>query len=137
MESKAGVRFDKITLTELDFKLNKKFEPPKDGIPVDIAFRTRNSFSPDKKNLTIELSVVIFRQKKDRPFSMKVVVEGAFSGEDYKQLKKFSRVNAPAHLFPFVREIVGNATMRANLPPLLLPPVNLIAVLTAGKKGKE
>ncbi len=134
MESKANIRFDKFTLVELYFKLNKKFVPPKDGIPVDIAFRTRNSFSPDKKNLTVELSVVLFKQKKDSPVRMKVVVEGIFSGEDYKQLKKFSKINAPAHLFPFVREIIGNSTIRANLPPLLLPPINLAAILTAEKK---
>lgn len=137
MESKADIRFDKVTLVELNFKLNKKFVPPKDGIPVDIGFRAKNSFSPDKKKLTVELSVILFKQMKDSPIKMVVVVEGTFSGGDYEQLKKFSKVNAPAHLFPFVREIIGNATMRANLPPLLLPPINLAALLTAGKKGKE
>ena len=59
---------------------------------------------------------------------MKVTVEGIFAGKDYEQLKKFAKVHAIAHLFPFVREIIGNTTMKANMPPLLLPPINLSAI---------
>lgn len=133
MGTDIGINFIRIALTELNFKLNKNFKPPKDGIPVDISFKTRNSFSANKKNLTVELSVALFVEKKDRPFTMKITVEGTFSGKDYQQLEKFSKVHAPAHLFPFVREIIGNTTMKANIPPLLLPPINLSAVQTAEK----
>jgi len=131
-----GINFIEIVLTELSFKLNKDFKPPKDGLPVAIDVKTRRSFSPNKKNLSVELSVVLFPKEKNRPLSMKVTVEGLFTGKDYEQLKKFSKVNALAILFPFVREIIGNATMRANLPPLLLPPINFAAILTTSKKGK-
>lgn len=119
----------------MTFKLNKAFVIPKEGIPIEITFKTKNSFSPDKKNLAVLLSVSLFEKTRNRPFEMKVSVEGTFSGDDYKELQKFSRVHAPAHLFPFVREIIGNASMKANIPPLLLPPVNLLAI--AGKKKKN
>lgn len=137
MENKADIQFERVALVELDFKLNKKFVPPKDGIPVDISFRARKSFSTDKKHLSVELSVILFKQNKKSPIRMKAVVEGIFSGGDYERLKKFSKINAPALLFPFVREIISNATMRANLSPLLLPPINLAAKLTANKKNKK
>jgi preprotein translocase subunit SecB len=130
-----GIRFNSVALTELFFKLNKSFVPPKDGIPIAIAFKTKNSFSPDKKKLTVLLSVRLFEKTKNRPFDMKVSVEGIFSGKDYKELLKFSKILAPAHLFPFIREIIGNTTMKANIPPLLLPPVKLLAV--RGKKKKS
>ena len=133
MGTDTGIDFIKIALTTLDFKLNKKFKPPKDGIPVDISFKTKSSFSSDKKSLDVELSVALFSGKKDCPFSLKVTVEGTFSGKDYEQLKKFSKVHAPAHLFPFVREIIGNTTMKANIPPLLLPPFNLAAIQAVEK----
>ena len=67
---------------------------------------------------------------------MRVSVEGTFAGKSYEELEKFSKVHAPAHLFPFIREIIGNTTMKANIPPLLLPPFNLEAMLLA-EKGKE
>lgn len=131
-----GISFVKVTLTELSFKLNKKFRLPKKGIPVEIDVKTKNSFSPDKKTLVSTLSIKLFSTTKNRPFSMKVTVEGTFTGEDPEKLKRFSKVNAPAHLFPFVREIIGNTTMKANIPPLLLPPLN-ISVMDGGKKQKK
>lgn len=128
MGTDTGINFIDIALTELSFKLNKDFKPPKDGLPVNINVKAKNSLNPNKKNLTVELSVALFLKDKSRPFSMKVTVEGIFAGKDYEQLKKFAKVHAIAHLFPFVREIIGNTTMKANMPPLLLPPINLAAI---------
>ena len=127
-----GINFVGISLTELNFKLNKNFKPPKDGISVDIIFKTKNSFSQDKKTLNVTLTATLFERTKNKPFMMKVSVEGIFKAKDYKELLKFCKVHAPAHLFPFIREVVGNTTMKANIPPLLLPPLNLSA-LTAKK----
>jgi len=127
-----GINFVGISLTELNFKLNTNFKPPKDGISVDIIFKTKNSFSQDKKTLKVTLTATLFERTKNKPFMMKVSVEGIFKAKDYKELQKFSKVHAPAHLFPFIREVVGNTTMKANIPPLLLPPLNLSA-LTAKK----
>lgn len=134
MESNTGINFVKVTLIELNFKLNRDFKPPKDGIPVDISFKTKKSFSSDKKSLSVILSVTIFQKEKNNPFVMKVFVEGTFTGKSYEELEKFSKIHAPAHLFPFVREIIGNTTMKANIPPLLLPPLNISAMLSSKKK---
>jgi len=131
LETDTGINFISLALTELNFKLNQDFKPPKkDGIPVDINVKAKSSFSPNKKKLSVELSVALFMKDKSRPFSMKVTVEGVFAGKDYEQLKKFAKVHAIAHLFPFIREIIGNTTMKANMPPLLLPPINLSAIQT-------
>ena len=132
-----GINFVGISLTDLNFKLNKNFKPPKDGIPVDITFKTQNSFSQDKKTLNVTLTAILFERAKNQPFVMKVSIEGIFKAKDHKELQKFSKVHAPAHLFPFIREIIGNTTMKANIPPLLLPPVNLSATLTKDKLDKK
>jgi preprotein translocase subunit SecB len=68
---------------------------------------------------------------------MKVTVEGTFTGDAPEELKRFAKVNAPAHLFPFVREIIGNTTMKANIPPLLLPPFNISAMVALQKQKKN
>lgn len=128
-----GINFVKVTLTELNFKLNKGFKLPQKGIPVDISFKQKNSFSPDKKTLNVELSAILFQKAENQPFVMKVSVEGIFLGNDSESLQKFSKIHAPAHLLPFIREIIGNTTMKANIPPLLLPPFNLSAVLQREK----
>ncbi len=136
MGIKTGINFDRIALAELDFKLNKDIKLPKEGIPVDISFKQKNSFNSDKKILNVLLTVILFHETKNPPFVMRVSVEGTFSAHDTKELQKFSKVHAPAHLFPFIREIVGNTTMKANIPPLLLPPFNLSAILKEQKSSK-
>ena len=133
MENNTGINFISVALIELNFKLNRDFKPPKDGIPVDISFKTKKSYSPDKKTLHVILSATLFQKAKNKPFIMKVSVEGTFAGKTYEELDKFSEIYAPAHLFPFVREIIGNTTMKANMPPLLLPPFNLTAMLGVKK----
>ena len=44
-----GIQFNSVALTELHFKKNKSFVPPKDGIPIEIALRAKNSFSRFRK----------------------------------------------------------------------------------------
>lgn len=134
MEIDPKIQFIKVELTDLRFNLNKGFKPPKDGIEVKGDFKIKHSFSRDKGSLLTSLSAELFKNIKDAPFSLKAIVEGTFQGA-HEDLKKFSRVHAPAHLFPFLREIVSNITMRANIPPLILPPINLSAILS--KKVKE
>jgi len=134
--TEAGINFIKVSLTELDFKLNKQFKLPKDGIPVELGINLKSSFSKDKKTLTVILSALLFHKTKNPPFQMKASVEGIFTGNDYKELEQFSKINAPAHLFPFIREAIGNTTMRANIPPLLLPPFNVSAILDELKSKK-
>ncbi len=126
------IQYVKVDLTELSFKLNRGFKAPKDGIEVKGDFKTKHSFSQDKKTLHTSLFVELFRDARTAPFTLKATVEGTFKGE-YEDLKKFSEIHAPAHLFPFLREVIGNITMRANIPPLLLPPLNLTARLSRKK----
>jgi preprotein translocase subunit SecB len=132
-----GIHFVGLALTDLNFKVNKNFKLPKDGIPVEIDVRTKKSFASDRKTLDFTLSVILFQKTKNKPFAMRVSVAGTFKGDDPKELEKFSKIHAPAHLFPFVREIIGTTTMRANIPPLLLPPFNLAAMLSEKKRPAE
>lgn len=123
------IEFVRVALTELSFKLNREFRIQEGSIPVDIDFKYERSFNPDGKTLTVLLTVSLCQNEQNCPFTMSVSVEGTFTGESPEELERFSRVHAPAHLFPFVREIVGNTTMRAGISPLLLPPFNLAAML--------
>jgi preprotein translocase subunit SecB len=131
-----GINFIKVSLSEIDFKLNKQFKLPKDGIPVEMGLDIKHSFSKDGKTLTVILSIFLFHKTKNTPFKMAVSVEGIFTGEDPKALRDFSAIHAPAHLLPFAREVIGNTTLRANIPPLLLPPFN-VSTLVEELKSKK
>jgi preprotein translocase subunit SecB len=134
LKGETGINFITLALVEVTFKLNKNFKPPKGGIPVDIGVRTKHSFSHDKKTLNTSLSIALFADTKRPPFLMKVTIEGTFTAQDHQELKRFSKINAVAHLFPFVREIIANITTKAGVPPLLLPPINFSALLAEKRK---
>lgn len=134
MATDTGINFISVHLVDVNFKVNRKFKTPKDGIPVEIDFTVKHTFSKDKKILNTILSASLFQKMANRPFSMTVSVEGTFAGDAPDKLKSFSHVHAPAHLLPFVREIIGNATMKAGIPPLLLPPINMHEALSTKVK---
>ena len=41
-------------------------------------------------------------------------------------IENFSKVNAPAIIFPFVREHLASVSMKAGINPILLPAVNFV-----------
>jgi preprotein translocase subunit SecB len=49
-----------------------------------------------------------------------------FEENDDIQIEQFSNVNAPAIIFPFVREHLSSLSVKAGLSPILLAPVNFV-----------
>ncbi len=45
------------------------------------------------------------------------------------ELSAFINNHAPAHMFPYVREFVTSLSYRSGMPPIILPPVNMAALL--------
>ncbi|MEI7672134.1 MAG: protein-export chaperone SecB, partial [Deltaproteobacteria bacterium] len=93
----------------------------------------------DKKRLKIVLNVHIDLSGVDpSPMKIFITVAGHFSLHDEQNdgaLEEFAEIQAPTIMFPFVREIIANLTMRADFPPLLIPPVNMRMIL--GKKKES
>ena len=46
----------------------------------------------------------------------------------------FLKYNAPAIMFPFVREHVSSITTKAGIPTVLLPPMNIVAMINQSPK---
>jgi preprotein translocase subunit SecB len=67
-------------------------------------------------------------------------VEGLFSipegGHASVELGTFAETQATAILMPFVREALASATVKSRFGPLLLPPIN-VAALVAEMKGAK
>jgi preprotein translocase subunit SecB len=68
------------------------------------------------------------------PVFLKVVYVGVFTVNDEPNmdLEEFGKVNAPAILFPYVREEIHNRTMKGSLPRrFILQPLNSKAALNS------
>jgi len=64
------------------------------------------------------------------PFAIFIEGKGIFKFKKTPSeavLKKVSKINCPAIIFPYVRETIADITRRAGFPPLHLNPVNFVA----------
>ncbi|WP_337043657.1 protein-export chaperone SecB [Emticicia sp. 17c] len=49
-------------------------------------------------------------------------------------LESFAKINAPAIIFPFIREHIASLSSKARLPLLLLPPLNFVKIVEDSEK---
>jgi len=67
----------------------------------------------------------------DKPlFIVEITYGGRFriSNVPVAELEPFLAIEAPRLLFPFVRQIIAEAAMHGGLPPLLIAPVDFMAI---------
>ncbi|MFO7810858.1 MAG: protein-export chaperone SecB, partial [Candidatus Delongbacteria bacterium] len=96
-----------------------------------------NSISPDNKILESELTAEI--TEKNNNFKLTCSMVGVFSVEgdtSNMPLKEFAENNAAALIFPYLREHISGITGKAGLQPIILPPTNIIALVSKPKKAK-
>ncbi|MGI6334493.1 MAG: protein-export chaperone SecB [Saccharofermentanales bacterium] len=89
---------------------------------------------PENEIYKVQLSVSIkSSEEKPQPFDLNVTMIGRFSiqmdNEDEVLKQTLLRDNTVAIMFPFVRSIVASLTVAANIPPLLLPVINVSETL--------
>ncbi|MCB5271063.1 MAG: protein-export chaperone SecB [Candidatus Cloacimonetes bacterium] len=67
-------------------------------------------------------------------YNCEIVYIGVFEvvkGSANMPLGEFLGTNAPAHLLPYIRESLSSLSQKAGLPAILLPPINILALLSA------
>lgn len=141
-----GIEFQRLILEKVDFEVDPDFTFGGEPLAVAMDVNADAFFSEDKKSLRSVLTTnIALSGAEPSPMKIIIAVAGYFSLEDDHNtgvLEEFAEIQAPAMLFPFIREVVANLTMRTDFPPLLLPPANMWALLnkktakkTRGKKG--
>jgi len=95
----------------------------KDTINIEIT----NSGAPDDFQVTLHLNYIAgIGDAKEISADIKMV--GVFTLPENSVLphEQFINVNAPAILFPFVREHLASLSVKAGLNPIILQPVNFV-----------
>ncbi|NMH24051.1 protein-export chaperone SecB [Flavobacterium solisilvae] len=125
-----------ITLINSEFNrasnINFESEELKNHVDIDV----EDSIVDDKLIIALSLTVEgkIDKEVQYRFFNKFV---GLFEIGDTNDLPvdKFSKANGPAIIFPFIREHVATTSLKANISPILLPPINFIK-LSQEKKAE-
>jgi preprotein translocase subunit SecB len=127
-----GIDFEKIILEKVNLETNPNYQKTEKGIPVDISFKVNRELVKSLKLLKLSFEVSLFRETSNPPFHISVLATGYFTVKrvkDIKALEEFSQIQAPALLFPFIREVIADLTMRTGYPPLLIPPTNIALLI--------
>jgi|LGOV01.1.fsa_nt_gb preprotein translocase subunit SecB len=94
-------------------------------------------FYPEKDNFAlVTLKTTIFENAEENncPFTMMVVISGIFEFTNKESIRnELLEQNAIAILFPYVRAIVSTYIANANIPPLILPTVNVVKMMEDDK----
>lgn len=124
-----GIKIDRMILEAVNFQVNPSFVPQaSDGINVDMQVNVQKNLIKLERKLRLGLEIKLFEKYDNPPFRLTVLVAGYFSVDndaELENLEEFSNIQGPALIFPFVREIIANLSMRTGLQPLILPPTNI------------
>lgn len=102
------------------------------NINIDVQTSTENS------NILYVTVILDFdtsiESKKFISSTIKMLGVFEFGKELTIPLDIFANINAPAIIFPFIREHLSNVSMKAGIQPILLPPINFVALAKDKKK---
>lgn len=129
---KSSLIFQDYVVNHVAFELNKEFKEEAISINFNITKNiVFNAEKPDVAYVTIETAVFENAVENNYPFSLNVSIEGKFEvqGASEEEREYLVNNNAVAILFPYVRALISTYTANANVPPLILPPVNVLKVM--------
>jgi preprotein translocase subunit SecB len=97
---------------------------------IEIGLRTRaEQVAPDVYECVLTLTVTAKANDKT-VFLIEAAQAGVFAirGVPPNQLQPVLAIHCPTVLFPYARETIADATMRAGFPPVHLAPINFEAL---------
>ena len=126
--------FEKIVLIE---SMMKRFPDGSDDVDTKslplipkINLSKTEQFTEDKTRVRVDLTTELLVESNNITiFKVRVVMGGQFRIEHSANslpIDDFININAPAIIFPFIREHIANLSIKSLLPAILLPPINFV-----------
>mgnify|MGYP000980443844 CR=1 FL=1 len=123
-----GISFDDIILAEeefwRDYNVPAKLEVRLD---IDLNVNTANNIAEMKTVLKL-----IPDNKEQESLRLICKFVGFFSvipGEENMDIEQYLMKNAPALMFPYIREHIYTITQKSGIPAIRIPPLNVMALL--------
>lgn len=99
---------------------------PQITVGVNVTSRQRSGLEYEV-DLKMEVAAMA---GEDRVFHIELVYGGLFRVQNVPQqhLHPFIMIECPRLLFPFARQIVADAAVRGGFPPLMIDPIDFVAL---------
>lgn len=124
-KTKSGFAITGLILLESNFKRenNVQFvETVQNDMHIETEVQTK-----DASIMVLETVTISQKYEKMEQVSIMVKMAGVFErvGESkLEDLEQFGKINGAAIIFPYIREHISNLSLKAGIPPIILPPVN-------------
>ncbi|PQA88169.1 protein-export chaperone SecB [Hyphococcus luteus] len=109
---------------------------PKIDVNVDVQGRALNT---NQYEVELSVSARANRDNEEAMFVVEASYAGVFeiTGVPREQLEMVMLVECPRLLFPFMRQIVADATRNGNFPPLMLEPIDFMSIYVANAQRRN
>lgn len=135
-DSEAVLKFKEYFLDHANFRLNENFENTPDK-NFDVDFDIESTIIVGDRKSSVQLNAIVGEEdNKDCPFIIEVGLIGLFEFEgDPQEYKSFLVENAVAVIFPYLRSVISEMSVKSNLfPNYLLPLMNISRYLLDNEK---
>jgi len=124
----SGYTIEHIILVESNFRRDITIDFDDQAITNNLDMQVEPSATENNQFFVSLLITLKAQQSEKTVFEFAVKMGGVFSKQGEPALKEevFKNINAPAILFPFIREHIGISALKAGIGNILLPPVNFV-----------
>ncbi len=131
-----GIYFNGIILVGEEFWRN--YEVPDDS-SVEFVVKLGNESSGTNHSVELHSNLKLVKDGKEtlRLTSKFIGFFSIIKGEENMDIKEYVRCNAPALMFPYVREHISSITGKSGINPVYLPPLNIKALLNGKSHQKS
>ncbi len=119
---KAAFSFIHYQFEKIEIDLNKNTSNE-----INISFEPKGKFDPNHSTFELIINFVAFNDKPENPF-ISILCKALFEFEqniEFDDIPSYFYRNSIAIVFPYIRAFVSTVTLQANIPPLILPTMNL------------
>lgn len=128
------LQFLHFDVNKIQFISNPDYEAPE--VEVDLEFDS--AIERSNEYIAQKVSVEVFPNglKNGMPFQLQIDLTGHFLLVDGAEQLETGQleVNTLSILFPYLRSLVTTITANANVPALVLPPLNIVKTLERKNK---
>ena len=124
---KSVLQLERLSFEEISY--SRKTDVAISNIEYEMNFTRQISMSEDEKHFRVLLTANVWSKANDA-IKLKVTLVGYFMCEcDNPDLKnQLIAYNTVSILFPYIRSQISLVTTQPDLPPVTLPPVNIVSL---------
>ena len=132
MEDKNQIQLLAITSTEIYFKrensLDESYIKAQSKLDINVERNYTNLQTNGIFNVFVTVNITQTLDDKDL-VTIRTTTAGTFRKSDKiedNNLHQFCDINAPAIIFPFIRETISGLSVKGSLAPIIVQPINFI-----------